>query len=186
MELKEKCRQVGNYPLPTQMVFVEKPDMEAEVKNTKAPQAPAIKHKSRMVICGNRQPWEADERTSTNNLDAALLRWMLSLSSKQVAWRAGKLTTFPGTSCLASIRLMRTVWQGFASRRGPAKISGGRARPRQKVLITGTWCPRGPRTGEAVRSSQAKRWPVINKWCNHKVERACPEGATAWPMRSQF
>eukprot|EP00971_Amphidinium_carterae_P310145 6163010-Amphidinium_carterae.1 len=31
-----------------------------------------------MVICGNRQPWEADERTSTNNLGASLLRWMLS------------------------------------------------------------------------------------------------------------
>eukprot|EP00971_Amphidinium_carterae_P000712 14019-Amphidinium_carterae.3 len=27
-ELREKCRQAGNYPLPTQMVFVEKPDME--------------------------------------------------------------------------------------------------------------------------------------------------------------
>eukprot|EP00971_Amphidinium_carterae_P189914 3769884-Amphidinium_carterae.1 len=75
-ELKEKCRQVGNYPLPTQMVFVDKPDMEAEVKNTKGTHVPAIKHKSRMVICGNRQPWEADERTSTHNLDASLLRWM--------------------------------------------------------------------------------------------------------------
>eukprot|EP00971_Amphidinium_carterae_P117253 2322645-Amphidinium_carterae.2 len=29
-DLKEKCRQVGNFPLPTQMVFVEKPDLEAE------------------------------------------------------------------------------------------------------------------------------------------------------------
>eukprot|EP00971_Amphidinium_carterae_P182838 3628151-Amphidinium_carterae.1 len=47
-ELLENCRQVGNYPLPAQMVFVEKPDMEAEVKNTKGPHVPAIKHKSRM------------------------------------------------------------------------------------------------------------------------------------------
>eukprot|EP00971_Amphidinium_carterae_P075755 1496994-Amphidinium_carterae.1 len=29
-ELKEKCRQVGDFPLPTQMVFVEQPDLEAE------------------------------------------------------------------------------------------------------------------------------------------------------------
>eukprot|EP00971_Amphidinium_carterae_P071366 1411459-Amphidinium_carterae.1 len=47
-ELLEKCRQVGNYRLPTQMVFVEKPDMEAEVENTRGPHVPAIKHKSRM------------------------------------------------------------------------------------------------------------------------------------------
>eukprot|EP00971_Amphidinium_carterae_P046950 924541-Amphidinium_carterae.1 len=29
-DLKEKCRQVGNFPLSTQMVFVQKPDMDAE------------------------------------------------------------------------------------------------------------------------------------------------------------
>eukprot|EP00971_Amphidinium_carterae_P030778 605531-Amphidinium_carterae.2 len=54
-ELKEKCRQVGHFPLPMQMVFVEKPDLEAEVKNTntKTPQAPAIKHKSRMDLNGH-------------------------------------------------------------------------------------------------------------------------------------
>eukprot|EP00971_Amphidinium_carterae_P190086 3773174-Amphidinium_carterae.1 len=61
------------------MVFVEKPDMEAEVENTKGPcSSYQAQEQSRMVICGNRQPWEADERTSTNNLDASLLRWMLS------------------------------------------------------------------------------------------------------------
>eukprot|EP00971_Amphidinium_carterae_P340777 6479259-Amphidinium_carterae.1 len=72
-----------------------------------AEEAPAIKHKSRMVICGNRQPWEADERTSTNNLDAALLRWMLSTwASKNTMWTTVDISTaFPtgedacGTAC---------------------------------------------------------------------------------------
>eukprot|EP00971_Amphidinium_carterae_P068164 1349407-Amphidinium_carterae.1 len=68
--------------------------MDAEVKNTKTPQAPAIKHKSRMVICGNRQPWEADERTSTNNLDAALLRWMLSTwAGEETTWTTVDIST---------------------------------------------------------------------------------------------
>eukprot|EP00971_Amphidinium_carterae_P128017 2535761-Amphidinium_carterae.2 len=40
-----------------------------------------------MVICGNRQPWQADERTSTNNLDASLLQWILSTwASKDTTW----------------------------------------------------------------------------------------------------
>eukprot|EP00971_Amphidinium_carterae_P232866 4621090-Amphidinium_carterae.1 len=60
MSKQTKSTQQVHFPLPTQMVFVEKPDMDAEVKNTntKTPQAAAIKHKSRMVIsmiC-NRQP----------------------------------------------------------------------------------------------------------------------------------
>eukprot|EP00971_Amphidinium_carterae_P103655 2052206-Amphidinium_carterae.1 len=76
------------------MVFVEKPDMEAEVKDTKGTHVPAIKHKSRMVICGNRQPWEADERTSTNNLDASLLRWMLSTwAHRDTTWTTVDIST---------------------------------------------------------------------------------------------
>eukprot|EP00971_Amphidinium_carterae_P008617 169649-Amphidinium_carterae.3 len=47
-ELVARCREVGSY------------------------------HAKRMVICGNCQPWEQDESNSTNNLDAPLLRWMLS------------------------------------------------------------------------------------------------------------
>eukprot|EP00971_Amphidinium_carterae_P140748 2789154-Amphidinium_carterae.3 len=47
-----------------------------------------------MVICGNRQPWEADERTSTNNLDAALLRWMLSTwAHKNTSWTTVDIST---------------------------------------------------------------------------------------------
>eukprot|EP00971_Amphidinium_carterae_P103656 2052207-Amphidinium_carterae.1 len=76
------------------MVFVEKPDMDAEVKDTKGTHVPAIKHKSRMVICGNRQPWEADERTSTNNLDASLLRWMLSTwAHRDTTWTTVDIST---------------------------------------------------------------------------------------------
>eukprot|EP00971_Amphidinium_carterae_P037489 737249-Amphidinium_carterae.1 len=47
-----------------------------------------------MVICGNRQPWEADERTSTNNLDAALLRWMLSTwAGERTTWTTEDVST---------------------------------------------------------------------------------------------
>eukprot|EP00971_Amphidinium_carterae_P041804 821577-Amphidinium_carterae.1 len=47
-----------------------------------------------MVICGNRQPWEADERTSTNNLDAALLRWMLSRwAGEKTTWTTVDIST---------------------------------------------------------------------------------------------
>eukprot|EP00971_Amphidinium_carterae_P041487 814639-Amphidinium_carterae.1 len=56
-----KCRQAGNYPLPCQMVYVLKPDLEKEP----GPDGPAFKCKSRLVICGNRQPWEQSEETST-------------------------------------------------------------------------------------------------------------------------
>eukprot|EP00971_Amphidinium_carterae_P039120 768897-Amphidinium_carterae.1 len=73
-DLVARCREVGNYPLPCQMVYVLKPDLDT----LPGPSGPAMKYKSRMVICGNRQPWERDESNSTNNLDAPLLRWMLS------------------------------------------------------------------------------------------------------------
>eukprot|EP00971_Amphidinium_carterae_P186702 3706058-Amphidinium_carterae.1 len=56
------------------MVYVLKPDLEKKP----GPDGPAFKFKSRLVICGNRQPWEQSKKTSTNTLDAPLLRWMLS------------------------------------------------------------------------------------------------------------
>eukprot|EP00971_Amphidinium_carterae_P308270 6126440-Amphidinium_carterae.1 len=47
-----------------------------------------------MVICGNRQPWEANERTSTNNLDASLLRWMLSTwAHRDTTWTTVDIST---------------------------------------------------------------------------------------------
>eukprot|EP00971_Amphidinium_carterae_P125286 2482363-Amphidinium_carterae.2 len=61
-ELVAKYREVGNYPLPCQMVL--KPDLD----KAPGPSGPAMMYKSRMVICGNRQPWEQDEANSTNNI----------------------------------------------------------------------------------------------------------------------
>eukprot|EP00971_Amphidinium_carterae_P248172 4927274-Amphidinium_carterae.2 len=47
-----------------------------------------------MVICGNGQPWEADERTSTNNLDASLLRWTLSTwAHRDTTWTTVDIST---------------------------------------------------------------------------------------------
>eukprot|EP00971_Amphidinium_carterae_P042894 842919-Amphidinium_carterae.1 len=86
----EKERDVGNYPLSCQIVYVLKPDPD------KAPlSGPAMKYKSRMVICGNRQPWEQDESNSTNNIDAPLLRWMLSaFCGKDTTWTGGAAREF--------------------------------------------------------------------------------------------
>eukprot|EP00971_Amphidinium_carterae_P026541 523584-Amphidinium_carterae.1 len=56
------------------MVYVLKPDPD----KPPGPNGPAMKYESRMVICGKCQLWEQDESTATNNLDAPLLRWMLS------------------------------------------------------------------------------------------------------------
>eukprot|EP00971_Amphidinium_carterae_P321734 6394978-Amphidinium_carterae.1 len=53
-----------------------------------------MKYKSRMVICGNRQPWEQDKSNSTNNLDAPLLRWMLSaFCGKNTTWCSVDIST---------------------------------------------------------------------------------------------
>eukprot|EP00971_Amphidinium_carterae_P006655 131264-Amphidinium_carterae.1 len=42
------------------MVYVPKPDLEKEP----GPDGQAFEYKSRLVICGNRQPWEQSEETA--------------------------------------------------------------------------------------------------------------------------
>ena len=50
------------------------------------------KHKSRMVICGNFATW-GEHSTTTTNLDAPLLRLMLSLAcSKETTWSSIDIT----------------------------------------------------------------------------------------------
>ena len=81
----------GRWPLPCQMVFVLKPltqsqqigdDVQAEYK-----------HKSRLVICGNFASW-GEHPTTTTNLDAPLLRLMLSLScSAETTWSSIDITS---------------------------------------------------------------------------------------------
>eukprot|EP00971_Amphidinium_carterae_P020291 399852-Amphidinium_carterae.3 len=89
-ELVARCREVGNYPLPCQMVCVLKPDLN----KAPGPSGPAMKYKFRMVICGNREPREQDESNSTNNIDAPLLRWMLSaFCGKDTTWCSVAIST---------------------------------------------------------------------------------------------
>eukprot|EP00971_Amphidinium_carterae_P320150 6363876-Amphidinium_carterae.1 len=72
------------------MVYVLKPGLDT----APGPSGPAMKYKSRMVICGSRQPWEQDESNSTNNLDAPLLRWMLSaFCGKSTTWCSVDIST---------------------------------------------------------------------------------------------
>ena len=67
----------GRWPLPCQMVFVLKPLTQSQQMGDDV-QA-ECKHKSRLVICGNLASW-GEHSTTTTNLDAPLLRLMLSLS----------------------------------------------------------------------------------------------------------
>eukprot|EP00971_Amphidinium_carterae_P165602 3282814-Amphidinium_carterae.1 len=85
-----RCREVKDFPLPCQLVYVLKPDSD----KPPGPKGPAMKYKSKLVICGSRQPWEQDESTATNNLDAPLLRWMLSaFRGPDVTWCSVDIST---------------------------------------------------------------------------------------------
>eukprot|EP00971_Amphidinium_carterae_P228359 4529381-Amphidinium_carterae.2 len=84
-ELVAKCRAVNNHTFPCQMVYVLNPP---------GPSGPAMKYKSRMVICGSRQPWEQDESNSTINIDAPLLRWMFSaFCGAETTWCSVDIST---------------------------------------------------------------------------------------------
>eukprot|EP00971_Amphidinium_carterae_P291476 5786409-Amphidinium_carterae.2 len=69
------------------MVYVLKPDLDKASTSS----GPAMKYKSRMVICGNRQPWAQDESNSTNNIDAPLLRWN-RMDDFSILWKGAFLT----------------------------------------------------------------------------------------------
>ena len=86
-----RWKSSGRWPLPCQMVCVLKPltqsqqmgdDFQAEYK-----------HKSRLVICGNFASW-GEHSTTTTNLDAPLLRSMLSLAcSEETTWSSIDITS---------------------------------------------------------------------------------------------
>ena len=79
-----KWKTVGKWPLPCQMVFVLKPLTQSQQQGNDI-QA-EYKHKTRLVICGNFASW-GEHSTNTTNLDAPLLRLMLSLAcSKETTW----------------------------------------------------------------------------------------------------
>ena len=73
------------------MVFVLKPLTQSQQQgdDTQA----EYKHKSRLVICGNFASW-GEHSTNTTNLDAPLLRLMLSLAcSKETTWSSIDITS---------------------------------------------------------------------------------------------
>ena len=84
-----KFKSMGKWPLPCHMVFVPKPLTQAQQSEVASDEA--CKHKSRLVICGNL--WGEHSTTSTN-LDAPLLRLMLSLATAQeTTWSSVDVTS---------------------------------------------------------------------------------------------
>ena len=79
-----KWKSLGTWPLPCQMVFVLKPLTQTQQTEDDVDQD--YMHKSRLVICGNFVAW-GEHSTTTTNLDAPLLRLMLSLTcSPDATW----------------------------------------------------------------------------------------------------
>ena len=84
-------KQKGKWPLPCQMVFVLKRLTQSQQQGSDVHEE--YKHKSRLVICGNFATWE-EHSTTTTNLDAPLLRLMLSLAcSKETTWSSVDITS---------------------------------------------------------------------------------------------
>ena len=85
-----KWKSLGKWPLPCQIVFVLKPLTQTQQTADDADQD--YKHKSRLVICGNFAAW-GEHSTTTANLDAPLLRLMLSLAcAPDTTWSSIEIT----------------------------------------------------------------------------------------------
>ena len=86
-----KWKSLGKWPLPCQMVFVLKPLTQSQQTGDDVQED--YKHKSRLVICGNFAAW-GEHSTTTTNLDAPLLRLMLSLAcSADTTWSSIDITS---------------------------------------------------------------------------------------------
>ena len=86
-----KWKSSGRWPLPCQMVFVLKPLTQSQQASDDVQED--YKHKSRLVICGNFASW-GEHSTTTTNLDAPLLRLMLSLAcSADTTWSSIDITS---------------------------------------------------------------------------------------------
>ena len=84
-------KEKGKWPLPCQMVFVLKPLTQSQQEENDVHEE--YKHKSRLVMCGNFATW-GEHSTTTTNLDAPLLRLMLSLAcSKETTWSSVDITS---------------------------------------------------------------------------------------------
>ena len=85
-----KWKSLGKWPLPWQMIFILKPLTQTQQTADDADQD--HKHKSRLVICGNLLAW-GEHSATTTNLDAPLLRLMLSLAcSPDTTWSNTDIT----------------------------------------------------------------------------------------------
>ena len=85
-----RWKSSGRWPLPCQMVFVLKPLTQSQQIGNDVQED--YKHKSRLVICGNFASW-GEHSTTTTNLDAPLLRLMLSLAcSTDTTWSSIDIT----------------------------------------------------------------------------------------------
>ena len=86
-----RWKSLGKWPLPCQMVFALKPLTQSQQVGDDVQEE--YKHKSRLVICGNFASW-GEHSTTTTNLDAPLLRLMVSLAcSKEVTWSSIDITS---------------------------------------------------------------------------------------------
>ena len=86
-----RWKSSGRWPLPCQMVFVLKPLTQSQ--QTGDDVQAEYKRKSRLVICGNFASW-GEHSTTTTNLDAPLLRLMLSLAcSAETTWSSINITS---------------------------------------------------------------------------------------------
>ena len=82
---------MGKWPLPCQMLFVLKPLTQTQPTADDADQD--YKHESGLVICGNFAAW-GEHSTTTTNLDAPLLRLMLSLAcAPDTTWSSIDITS---------------------------------------------------------------------------------------------
>ena len=86
-----KWKSLGKWPLPCQIVFVLKP--LTQTQQTEGGTDQDYKHKSRLVICGNFAAW-GEHSATTTNLDAPLLRLMLSLAcAPDTTWSSIDVTS---------------------------------------------------------------------------------------------
>ena len=86
-----KWKSLGKWPLPCQMAFVLKPLTQTQQTEDDADQD--YKHKSRLVVCGTFAAW-GEHSATTTNLDAPLLRLMLTLTcSPDTTWSSIDITS---------------------------------------------------------------------------------------------
>ena len=90
-----KWKGLGKRPLQCQMVFVLKPLTQAQQTGEDVQED--YKHKSRLVICGNFAAW-GEHSTTTPNLEAPLLRLMLSLACSADSTWSASISLVPSSS----------------------------------------------------------------------------------------